>query len=151
MGGYYGIGVCHGKTASNVGTLWRTAYQMGASFIFTAGARYGKQTSDTVKAWRHVPLFRWDGEDDFTPPYDCVPVGVETGGEPLADFVHPKRAIYLLGAEDHGLPGWAADRCARTVSLPSVRTASFNVAVAGALVMFDRISKEALVAGEAVA
>jgi len=26
------------------------------------------------------------------------------GGTPLESFMHPERAIYILGAEDHGLP-----------------------------------------------
>ena len=31
-------------------------------------------------------------------------VGVEMGGTPLADFIHPPRAVYILGAEDMGIP-----------------------------------------------
>ena len=31
-------------------------------------------------------------------------MAVEMGGTPLKDFVHPDRAIYLLGSEDNGLP-----------------------------------------------
>lgn len=76
-GNYFGIGIFNAKTADNVGTLWRSAYQLGASFIFTVGERsrvrtnhyyvdiftyagmqwergqFGKQSSDTVKAWRY--------------------------------------------------------------------------------------------------
>ncbi|MFK5282415.1 TrmH family RNA methyltransferase, partial [Lacticaseibacillus paracasei] len=48
---------------------------------------------------------------------------------------------YLLGAEDHGLPDVVIQRCHRLVSLESVRTPSFNVAVAGSLVMYDRLIK----------
>jgi tRNA (guanosine-2'-O-)-methyltransferase len=43
MRGYYGIGIENVKTAENVGTLWRSAYILGASFIFTIGKRYKKQ------------------------------------------------------------------------------------------------------------
>jgi len=28
---YFGIGIYQGKTESNVGTLWRSAYQLGAA------------------------------------------------------------------------------------------------------------------------
>ena len=140
--GYFGIGICGGKTAANVGTLWRTAYQLGASFIFTAGARYPKQASDTVKAQRHIPLYQYGCADDLSWPTDCVPIAIEMGGRSLQDFTHPERAVYFLGAEDNGLPRWALERCAHTVSLPALRTQSFNVAVAGALVMYDRLTKQ---------
>ena len=38
--GYFGIGVVGGKTAANQGTVWRSAYQLGAAFTFTIGARF---------------------------------------------------------------------------------------------------------------
>jgi tRNA G18 (ribose-2'-O)-methylase SpoU len=144
MRGYYGIGIAGGKTASNVGTLWRSAYQLGAAFIFTAGARYPRQASDTVKAWRHVPLFEYSDLETFlgNRPHDCMLIGIEMGGSPLAEFVHPERCIYMLGAEDHGLSSLAISKCQRIVSLPYVRMESYNVAVAGSLVMYDRLSKE---------
>ena len=63
------------------------------------------------------------------------------GGVPLASFEHPERAIYLLGAEDHGLPPAIVRQCSHVVSLEAARTPSYNVAVAGSLVMYDRLSK----------
>lgn len=139
--GYFGIGIAGPKTASNVGTLWRSAYQLGADFIFTVGARYPRQASDTVKAWRHVPLWRFDTREEFAIPNDCQLVAVEMGGRSLASFVHPERAMYVLGAEDHGVPKWVLDRAVHVVSIESVRAQSFNVAVAGSLVMHDRMRK----------
>lgn len=76
-------------------------------------------------------------------PYGCPVVAVEMGGRPLSKFAHPERAIYLLGAEDHGLPASVLAKCHHVVSLESVRTQSFNVAVAGSLVMYDRLRKAA--------
>ena len=61
------------------------------------------------------------------------------GGKNLKEFHHPERAIYLLGAEDHGIPPAILKKCQHTVSLKSVRTESFNVAVAGSIIMYDRI------------
>jgi len=141
--GYFEIGVWHPKTEANVGTLWRTAYQMGAAGIFVIGPRYpARQSSDTVKAWRHIPLRRYDDVDALvaTLPYSCPLVGVEMGGKPLGDYHHQERACYLLGAEDHGLPAAVLRRCTTVLELPSVRTASFNVAVAGAMVMYHRLT-----------
>jgi len=138
---YFGIGIVHGKTKTNVGTLWRTAYQLGAGFIFTIGRRYRRQCSDTLKAWRHVPLFEYDDFEAFEcgAPVGAEWIGIETGGQPLNGLWHPKRAVYFLGAEDHGLPPRVAERMHLTVSIPSVRTASFNVAAAGAIVLHHRM------------
>lgn len=141
--GYFEIGIFHGKTPENVGTLWRSAYQMGAAGIFTIGRRYPKQASDTVQAYRHIPLRDYATLDDFlaAQPYDCQLIAVEMGGKPLSAFTHPERAVYLLGSEDNGIPSSVIAKCQRTVSLPSIRVNSYNVSVAGSLVMYDRMTK----------
>lgn len=141
--GFFEIGVYRSKTPANVGTLWRSAYQMGAAGIFTVGKRYPMQASDTLKTHRHIPCREFSDFDVFLDslPYSCPIVAVEMGGKPLADFKHPEQAVYLLGAEDHGIPPQVLARCHHVVSLPSVRTQSYNVAVAGSLVMFDRQNK----------
>ncbi len=102
--GYFGVGMYHTKTETNVGTLWRSAFQLGASFIFTVGKRYKTQSSDTPKAWKNIPLYHYEVIEQLVMPKDVLLVCVEQGGTPLSNFAHPERAIYLLGAEDHGLP-----------------------------------------------
>lgn len=146
--GYFEIGIFHGKSPNNVGTLWRSAFQMGAAGIFTVGQRYPKQASDTVQAYRHIPLRTYATLEEFlaAQPYSCPLVGVEMGGKPLAKFTHPERAIYLLGSEDNGLSKAAFDCCQHIVSLPSIRTNSYNVSVAGSLVMYDRMTKRGEIA-----
>jgi tRNA G18 (ribose-2'-O)-methylase SpoU len=141
--GFFEIGIVRGKTVENVGSLWRSAYQMGAAGIFTVGRRYPDQASDTVKAYRHIPMREFATIDALLAagPHACQVVGVEMAGRPLDSFVHPESAIYLLGAEDSGLSPAALARCQHLVSLPSCRIESYNVAVAGAIVMFDRQTK----------
>lgn len=141
--GFFEIGIYHGKTEVNLGTLWRSAYQLGAAGIFTIGRRYKTQSSDTVKAWRHIPMRQYNTVDELieTLPNACPLIGIEMGGHSLSTFAHPERACYLLGAEDHGLPDVAIQRCHRLVSLEAARAASFNVAVAGSIVMYDRFIK----------
>lgn len=138
--GYFEIGIYQGKTPANLGTLWRSAFQLGAAGIFVIGARYHRQTSDTVKAYRHIPLREFQDFDHFqnSRPYDCLLIGIEMGGRPLSGYCHPERAIYLLGAEDHGLPKKAIEKCQSVISLEAVNTLSYNVAVAGSLVMYHR-------------
>lgn len=139
--GYFEIGIFHGKTEMNIGTLWRSAYQLGAAGIFTIGARYQPQSSDTCKAIRHIPLRNYPSFQAFleTRPYSAQLIGVEMGGVSMCEFKHPKQAIYLLGAEDHGLPPEILAQCQHVVSLDAVRVASYNVAVAGSIVMYHRI------------
>lgn len=139
--GFFEIGLFHTKTKQNVGTLWRSAYQLGASGIFTIGKRYKGQVSDTCKADRHIPLRHFETFDDFLVqrPLGALLIGIEMGGVPLKVFQHPKRAIYLLGAEDYGLSQTVIEQCDYVVSLESVGVNSFNVAVAGSIVMYDRV------------
>lgn len=140
MKGFFEIGIYHTKTVSNIGTLWRSASQLGAAGIFTIGQRYPHQASDTLKTYRHVPMREFLSFDDFIKvrPKGAILVGIEMGGFPLSTFNHPKQAIYLLGAEDSGLPDSIIPQCNTIVSIESIRTASFNVAVAGSLVMYHR-------------
>jgi tRNA G18 (ribose-2'-O)-methylase SpoU len=75
-------------------------------------------------------------------PYDCRLVGVEfphDGARPLLQFVHPERCVYLLGAEDRGLSKAALARCQSIVYIPSKMC--LNVAVAGSVIIYDRIVK----------
>lgn len=141
--GYFGVGIVHTKTPANVGVLWRTADLLGASFLFTVGRRYHREPGDTMKSWKHIPLWNWQDVDDLWKhiPHECRMVGVELidGATPLAEYRHWERAIYLLGAEDHGLPLEVLRRCHDVVVLPGAR--SMNVAVAGSIVLYDRTLK----------
>jgi|EP00900_Chrysochromulina_parva_P022210 tRNA(Leu) C34 or U34 (ribose-2'-O)-methylase TrmL len=142
--GFFTIGVVGLKSTHNLGTLWRSAYQMGAASIFVVGDRYSPQTSDTVKAWRHVPLVSHADWNAFAAasPFGAVWVACEMGGEPLETFEHPERAVYLLGSEDSGLPESVLKASHLSVEIPSVRYESFNVAVAGSVLMYDRLAKQ---------
>jgi tRNA G18 (ribose-2'-O)-methylase SpoU len=142
--GFFEIGIYCTKTSENVGTLWRSAYQLGASGIFTIGKRFSKQVSDTCKASRHIPLREFLNFEEFqlARPYSSFLVGVEFDGKPLSKFCHPQRAIYLLGAEDFGLPECILKECNTIISIESVRQASYNVAVAGSIVMYQRLLQQ---------
>lgn len=141
--GYYAIGIFRYKRDHNLGSLWRSAFILGAKYIFTIGKNYKKQSSDVLSSWARIPLFHYETADEFFKqiPYDCRVVGIEIdkNAEPLHDFVHPKRAVYLLGAEDNGLPRDVIDRCHFLVKLPGNH--SLNVAVAGSIVIHDRVTK----------
>lgn len=140
--GYFEIGIYNSKTPANIGTLWRSAYQLGAAGIFCIGPRCEiRQKSDTTAAHRHIPMRFFESFESFllSIPHGSPLVGVEMGGVDIAGYAHPARAIYLLGAEDSGLPPHILSACDATISLRSVRTQSYNVAVAGSIVMYHRM------------
>lgn len=140
--GYFGVAIWHPKSEVNVGTLWRSSFLYDAAFIATIGRRYEKQSSDTPGVANHVPLQHYSDIDDLIAhlPHGCPLVGVELDerAHMLDRYTHPQRAVYLLGAEDHGLPWKVLDRCHQIVQIPGVRPWSMNVSVAGAIVLYDR-------------
>lgn len=140
---FYGIGIMHGTNPVNIGTLWRSAYIMGAAFIFTVDKKYKKQSADVVVTPSRIPLYHYRDIDDLKThlPYSAPLVGVELTDNAtfVNDFTHPPRAVYLLGSETNGLSDTVLDECHRVVKLPG--HFSLNVAVAGSILMHDRINK----------
>ena len=137
---FFGIGIQNGKTPGNLGVLWRSAQNLGASFIFTIGNRYAKQSSDTHNAVKAMPYYHYETFDDF---FKHLPKGVRIVGveldnraETLETFHHPRRCVYLLGAEDHGLTNEAIEKSHFLIKFSS--TLSLNVSVAGSIVLYDR-------------
>ena len=143
--GYFGIGLYHPKNSTNIGVLWRSAYNFGASFIFVIGSRCGAtDASNTVQAQRHIPLYVYQTFDEFSNsiPHGCRLVGIEQCDRSISlpTFEHPDQAAYLLGAEDHGISPKCFDYCTGgIVEIPSAHC--INVSVAGSIVMYDRISR----------
>lgn len=141
--GFFGIGIQNGKTPENLGVLWRSAQNMGASFIFTIGNRYAKQACDTHKAVGAMPYFHYETFDNFFKnlPKGAMLVGVELDEKAvqLETFKHPKRCVYLLGAEDHGMSKVAIEKSHHLVKFKS--ELSLNVSVAGSIIMYDRQAK----------
>ncbi len=149
MRGYFEIGVYNPKRAVNLGTLMRSAYQLGAAGAFVIGSRYKRQHSDTCHADLHIPLREFATFDQFKAarPHGADLVAIESpeyGGKWLSSFTHPMRCVYLLGAEDSGLPEDVVKQCNRVVSIESLRQPSYNVAVAGSLVMYHRLASRSL-------
>jgi tRNA G18 (ribose-2'-O)-methylase SpoU len=141
--GYFGIGIEHAKTEFNYWTLFRTAQIFDADFLFVINKRFKKNCADTMCSYRHLPIFSYKDIDDFNNhrPYDCRLIGIELleSAHNLSNFIHPKRAVYLLGAEDHGLTAKAISLCNAIIKLPGEH--SLNVSVAGSIVIYDRIAK----------
>lgn len=138
--GWFGVVLYRPKTSTNVGSLIRTADILGVSMLVTIGARYHKQASDTYSTTKRVPLLHFDDWETFKRfrPHDCPLVGAELVdyAVDIRRFHHPERALYVMGAEDDGLPPAVLRDCQHVVRLAGSR--SMNVAVAGSIILYHR-------------
>lgn len=109
--------------------------------MYTVGLRYKPQASDTMKSHKHIPLFHFTDVEDLLNhlPNSCSLVGVELDekAQDLAEFKHPIRACYMLGAEDNGIPSKVLAMCHKLIRLRG--DVSLNVAVAGSIVAYHRV------------
>lgn len=141
--GFFGIGILNTTDEINIGTLWRSAYLLGASFIFTVGKKYQLEGSDVTKAWTKIPLYHYQTFEELKQnlPFSTQLIAVEMSEEakPVCEFEHPDRAVYLLGNEISGLPRQTIKACQSVIKLPG--EFSLNVAVTGSIVMYDRMCR----------
>jgi tRNA G18 (ribose-2'-O)-methylase SpoU len=140
MRGFYGIGVEGISKAGNLGNLFRSAHAFGASFVFTVAPDLrGGFHSDTSASHKNLPFYNFAGVDDMRLPRACQLVGVELTDDAvdLPSFHHPHSAAYVLGPERGSLSPAMLARCDHVVRIPTAFC--INVAVAGAVVMYDRL------------
>ena len=142
--GYFGIGIYHSKNSINIGTLWRSANIFGASFIFTIGRRYKRQSSDTMKTPLNIPLFEFNTFDNFKsflPKFArLVAIEITESAQDLRNYCHHEQTVYLLGAEDTGIPEEILHKCHDIIKIPG--NYCLNVSTAGSIVMYDRLIKK---------
>jgi len=142
MRGYFGIGIEGVSKPMNVGSLMRTAHAFGAGFLFTVAADYSRgegANADTSDAPSQVPYYAFPQVETMVMPAGCELVGIELLDDAvdLPAFQHPLRAAYVLGSERGSLSPAMLERCAHVVRIPT--SFCINVALAGALVMYDRL------------
>ena len=141
------IGVTEPRNTLNIGTLVRSAHVFGATGVFAVGRRYPLENEAVHDFDRHVPIFYFDGPEDFDSAMpenaEIVIVEMRENARSLHNFTHPERAIYLLGSEYVGVPELFFGLREKThiVQIPTRSQVSLNVAIAGSIVMADRIMK----------
>jgi tRNA G18 (ribose-2'-O)-methylase SpoU len=139
--GYFAVGAERVSKSLNLGNLMRSAHAFGAAFTFTVGAAYSalEAYADTSRSAQHLPHYDWRTVGDMVFPRGCVLVGVELLDDAveLPRFHHPARAAYVLGPEKGSLSPELLARCDVTLKIPT--RFCVNVAVAGAIVMYDRV------------
>jgi tRNA G18 (ribose-2'-O)-methylase SpoU len=63
---------------------------------------------------------------------------VPDGGEPLAEVELERYSTFVLGAEREGLPEEILERCDVRATIPVESVESLNVAMAGAITLYER-------------
>jgi tRNA G18 (ribose-2'-O)-methylase SpoU len=139
--GYFAIGAERISKAMNLGNLVRSANAFGASFVFLIDAQYNPRTakSDTSNAEVALPVYDVPDPVQLKLPRGCRLVGVElvTDAIDLPSFRHPMQAAYVFGPERGSLSPELLARCDHVVRIPT--RFCINLAVAGAVVMYDRM------------
>jgi len=138
------IGLDNPKAAVNVGSALRAAHCYGASLFAVSGPRCKRWMRSPADVWRTFRTIPTLVVDDLRAalPYDCVPVAVDLIDDavPLFDYVHPRRAFYVFGAEDNTLGARVLDWCCDRVFIPTV--GCMNLAATVNVVLYDRAMKE---------
>ncbi|MEQ9812671.1 MAG: TrmH family RNA methyltransferase [Azospirillaceae bacterium] len=142
MKGFFGLGVEGVSKPLNMGAVIRTAHAFGAAFAFSVApvartVNYGG--SDTSAAVRSLPYYVFPDAGRMVLPEGTRLVGVEITEDAidLPSFTHPRQAAYVLGPERGGLSAAMLARCDFVVRIPT--RFSINLALAGALVVYDRV------------
>jgi tRNA G18 (ribose-2'-O)-methylase SpoU len=144
--GYFSIGAENISKPMNLGNLFRSAHAFGANSVFTISPHkkisnnmQAMNKSDTSKSTEHLPYYEWESVEKMQIPKGCEIVGIELleDAKELPSFRHPMRAAYVLGAEAGSLSESMIERCDHIIKIPT--TFSINVAIAGAIVMYDRV------------
>lgn len=141
MRGFFAIGAEGISKPMNLGNLIRSAHAFGASFVFLVKADYAIRTarSDTSQAEHQLPVYDFATPEQLTLPRGCRLVGCELVDEAvdLPSFCHPLNAAYVFGPERSSLSPAMLARCHHVVRIPT--RFCINLAVAGAVVMYDRV------------
>lgn len=141
--GYCEIVLDRGKNTANLGTIWRTCGNMGVAATGQIGQRYQRQSSDTIDAWRIIPHRVYLSAEEWYQmmPYGARPVAIELTDDSvsLADFDHPRQAVYVFGPEDGSVHNSILEKCEHKVQIPMLGLGRcLNQSQAVAMVLWDR-------------
>lgn len=137
--GFSAIGIQSIIKDGNFGGELRACNCYDASLV-VIGGKFIREVTDTVKAYRHIPVIQGVNIMDCI-PYDCVPIAVDLldDAEPLMQFKHPERAYYVFGQENSTLGKNITDKCVHKVYIPT--KFCMNLAATVNVVLYDRLLK----------
>ena len=118
----------------NVGTLLRAADAFGAGLALSDGCADPtgpKALRASMGSVFRVPIAPFDE------PGGRRVALVAHGGTPLQELAVDGDVVLVLGAEREGLPQEELERCDERVSIPQAAGESLNVALAGAIALYE--------------
>lgn len=138
--GFAAIGLDRCKNPMNLGAVLRAAHCYDASLVVVGGGRVAKSSTDTTKAWRHIPCMEVPSVMDGI-PFGARPVVVELcdKARSLVSFVHPESAFYIFGPEDGSVLSSIVERCPLVIQIPT--RFCMNLAATVNVVLYDRMMK----------
>jgi TrmH family RNA methyltransferase len=140
------VGAYETHDPGNLGTLIRTAHAVGAAGLLAVGEGADPYSPKVVRATMgslfHLPVICRVGADQFRAWCEAggvVVVAATVHADcSLHEATFPPKTAVLLGSETEGLPEELLGESAIRVRIPMPGgTESLNVAVAGALVMYE--------------
>ncbi len=140
MRGYAAIGLDRIKDKTNFGSVLRAAGCFDVSVVLVSGGRMGPSSTDTMKAYKHIPCIEVPDLLDHK-PLGAIPVCIEVSevSYNLINFVHPQQAFYIFGPEDGNIKKEIMDKTT-VVTIPSKHC--LNLAAAVNVVLYDRLAKQ---------
>jgi TrmH family RNA methyltransferase len=133
----------------NLGTLLRTALALGWEGAFIVNDSCDPFNEKAIRSARGA-IFRlpfntgsWQELQQLAEANQMLPIAADMHGEPVSSFKHQGGILLVLSNEAHGLSPQADPLC-RKVSVPMPGSMeSLNVAVAGGILMFALMEKQA--------
>ena len=131
----------------NVAAAIRAAHVFGADVLHWTGTRVPQGArlprEERMKLYRAVA---WRNDRSARPLEDSAfegftPVAVEVrdAAQPLDQFVHPERALYVFGPEDGSIGQGVLAKCHRFVRIPTANRTPLNLGAAVNVVLYDRL------------
>lgn len=138
--GFACIGLHTPKYLENAGGVMRLAQNYDVAFVAMSSFKYASVGTDTMKAYRHLPLLEVEDLSSVI-PHGCIPVAIELidGATSLFEYEHPQQAFYIFGPENGTLDKTILSFCRDIVYVPTQRC--LNLAVTVGTVLYDRAAK----------
>jgi TrmH family RNA methyltransferase len=127
------LALWHVSDPGNVGTLLRSADAFGAAVMLSEGCAdpFGpKALRAAMGSTFRVPLPEFELRNAVALVAD--------GGEPLDELELERYGTFVLGSEREGLPDEILARCDARATIPVQSVDSLNVAIAGAITLYER-------------
>lgn len=134
------VGIYRPNTTEPAHRLARAAASLGAAGFFTVGPSQITRTDIPVRHFMSVQEAR-----SYLPAYPWIAVEVDVRAESLDTFTHPVDAIYLFGDQNGTIPREVLRDMAGVVEVDTDGPGFLDVAVAGGIVLHDRLVKHSRV------